>query len=229
MALVDTLIASFQAAQDRARAANELRYEQGMDLFDKIIGRYEEGGTFMKGVESQIERGRTKSVAQGMQSLVSSGLSGTTTAAGLGKKFEEEVGTPARMQAQDIAMERLSAAERDKIGFIERREDIGPDYATIAGLAQTIGSRPRGTVTAPSSYSSLDALHAGDRAAAARKRAAADATHARQRAEREATITKATAYREAYSAKSRTPEAVAQSKRRYGAQSYATLQEQRGY
>lgn len=229
MALVDTLIASFQAAQDRARAANELRYEQGMDLFDKIIGRYEEGGTFMKGIESQIERGRTKSVAQGMQSLVSSGLSGTTTAAGLGKKFEEEVGTPARMQAQDIAMERLSAAERDKIGFIERREDVGPDYATIAGLAQTIGSRPRGAVTAPSSYSNLDALHAGDREAAARKRAAAEATHARQRAARDVTITEATAYREAYSAKSRTPEAVAQSKRRYGAQSYAALQEQRGY
>ena len=95
----------------------------------------------MKGTEAQLERGRTKSVAQGMQALVSSGLASTTQAAGLGKKFEEEVGAPVRLQAQDIASERLSGAERDKAGFIERREDVGPDYATIAGLTQQIGSQ----------------------------------------------------------------------------------------
>ena len=74
-----------------------------------------------------------------MQALVSSGLSSTTQAAGLGKKFEEEVGAPARLQAQDISSQRLSGAEAQKAGFIERREDVGPDYATIASLAQSIG------------------------------------------------------------------------------------------
>ncbi len=140
MALVDELIANFQAAQDRAREANETRYQQGLDIFDRIIERYKDEGTFLKGTEAQLERGRTKSVAQGMQALVSSGLASTTQAAGLGKKFEEEVGAPVRLQAQDIAQQRLSGAEREKVGFIERREDIGPDYATIAGLAQNIGS-----------------------------------------------------------------------------------------
>ena len=140
MALVDELIANFQAAQEKAREANETRYQQGLDIFDRIIERYKEGGDLLKGTEAQLERGRTKSVAQGMQALVSSGLSSTTQAAGLGKKFEEEVGAPVRLQAQDIASERLSGAEREKVGFIERREDVGPDYATIAGLAQQIGS-----------------------------------------------------------------------------------------
>ena len=149
MALVDELIANFQQAQERARAANETRYQQGLDIFDRIIERYKEGGTFLQSTEAQLERGRTKSVAQGMQALVSSGLSSTTQAAGLGKKFEEEVGAPARLQAQDISSQRLSGAETQKAGFIERREDVGPDYATIASLAQTIGSAPQRTISRP--------------------------------------------------------------------------------
>ncbi len=149
IALIDELIANFTAAQERARAANETRYQQGLDIFDRIIERYKEEGTFTEGVEAQLERASTKAVSQGMQSLVSSGLSSTTQAAGLGKKFEEEVGAPTRLQAQDIASERLSGAERGKAGFIERREDIGPDYATIAGLAQTIGSRSRRRIVQP--------------------------------------------------------------------------------
>lgn len=140
MGLVDNLIAQFQAQQEKANLANEQRFQQGLDIFDRIIKQQETGGTLEKTTEAAIGRGRTKSVAQGMQALVSSGLASTTQTAGLGKKFEEEVGVPARLQAADISQQRLSQAQRDKAGFIERREDIGPDYATIAGLAKSIGA-----------------------------------------------------------------------------------------
>ena len=140
MGLVDTLIAQFQAQQESANAANELRFKQGMDIFDRIIKQQEAGGTFEKATEAAIERGRVKSVAQGTQALVSSGLASTTQAAGLGKKFEEEVGTPARLQAADVQSQRLMQALTGKAGFIERREDVGPDFATIAGLAKSIGA-----------------------------------------------------------------------------------------
>ena len=139
MGLVDSLILQFQAQQERANAANELRYQQGLDLFDRIIAQ-SEGGGFMAATEAGLERGQTKAVSQGMQSLVSSGLSSTTQAAGLGKKYEEEVGAPARLQAADVEQQRLTQALTGKAGFIERREDIGPDFATIAGLAQSIGA-----------------------------------------------------------------------------------------
>ena len=140
MGLVDTLIAQFQAQQERANLANEQRFQQGMEIFDRIIKQQEVGGTFQKATEAAIERGRVKSVAQGTQALVSSGLASTTQAAGLGKKFEEEVGVPARLQAADVQSQRLMQALTGKAGFIERREDTGPDFATIAGLAKSIGA-----------------------------------------------------------------------------------------
>lgn len=149
MGLVDNLIAQFQAQQERANAANEQRFQQGLDLFDRIIAQNQPGGTLEKATEATIGRAKTQSVAQGTQALVSSGLASTTQAAGLGKKFEEEIGVPARLQAADIAGQRLSGALRDKAGFIERREDIGPDFGTIASLAQSIGrgSIAQGTPT----------------------------------------------------------------------------------
>ncbi len=105
-----------------------------------MIKQYETGGTFEKTAEARIGRAGEKATASGMQALVSSGLAGTSIAAGLGKKFEEEVGQPARLEAQDIASQRTAQALEKKAGFIERREDVGPDFATIAGLAQTIGT-----------------------------------------------------------------------------------------
>jgi len=140
MGLVDTLIAQFQAQQESANAANELRFKQGMDIFDRIIKQQETGGTFEKATEAAIGRGRTKAVAQGTQALVSSGLASTTQAAGLGKKFEEEVGVPARLQAADVQSQRLMQALTGKAGFIERREDVGPSFGDIAGLAKSIGA-----------------------------------------------------------------------------------------
>lgn len=150
MGLVDTLIAQFQAQQERANLANEQRFQQGLEIFDRIIAQQEAGGAFEAATEAAIGRGRKKSVSQGMQALVSSGLASTTQAAGLGKKFEEEVGVPARLQATDIREQRLAGALKDKAGFIERREDVGPSYSDIAGLAKSIGAgRQARRVTRP--------------------------------------------------------------------------------
>ncbi len=140
MGLVDTLIAQFQEQQARANEANEARYQEGLGLYDQLLKDTEAGGTFEKATEAGIARGRQKAVAQGTQSLVSSGLASTTTAAGLGKKFEEEVGQPARLRAQDVQAQRRSEAIRGKAGFIERREDVGPSFSDIASLAKSIGA-----------------------------------------------------------------------------------------
>ena len=164
MGLVDDLIAQFQEQQDRANAANEQRFKQGMDIFDRIIKQQETGDVSEKATEAAIGRGRTQAVAQGTQSLVSSGLSSTTTAAGLGKKFEEEVGVPARLRATDIRQQRLNQALRDKAGFVERREDTGPSFSDIAGLAKSIGAgrqARRAPAPAPSYRQSSRSILAG--------------------------------------------------------------------
>lgn len=139
MAIVDDIIARFSEQQDKAREANERRYAEALELYDRIIKQYEPGGAFGAGVEAQLGREKVRTVASQTQQLVSSGLFGTSVTAGLGQKFEEEVGAPTRLKAQDIAFERLAQAGVGKAGLIERREDVGPDYATIAQLTSQIG------------------------------------------------------------------------------------------
>lgn len=137
--VVTDLLNQFRAQQQAANAANQQRYQQGLDIYDRIIERNKEGGTFLAATEAQLKSASTRSTASGMQNLVSSGMAGTTQAAGLQKKFEAEVGQPTRLQAQDIAAQRLSEAEIGKASFIERREDVGPSFSDIANLATSIG------------------------------------------------------------------------------------------
>lgn len=137
-----SIMGSFQQAQQEAIRANLERYKQGLAIYDEIIGRYKKGGGFVKGAEAKLERAKKKDVAAGMQSLVSSGLAGTTMAAGLGRRWEEEVGEPGRLSIADIAGQRMAQAQVGKAGFIERRQDIGPDPGLVSQLLQQIGTQP---------------------------------------------------------------------------------------
>ena len=137
------IIANFQAKQDAANAANEKRYEEALALYGDIVEQYKPGGAFGAGFESTLERQKTKTVAGQTQQLVSSGLYGTSVTAGLGQKFEEEVGMPARLKLEDMRMGRYAEAVGQKAGLIERREDTGPDYGMIAQLSAQAASRPR--------------------------------------------------------------------------------------
>lgn len=119
-----------------ARRANEMRYAQAMSIYDEIIKRYQPGGTFGQAALGQLEKQKVRDVGKETQQMISSGLYGTTTTAGLPGKWEAEVGAPARLRLEDIMMERLSQAQIGKAGFIERREDVYPDVGRYAGYAQ---------------------------------------------------------------------------------------------
>lgn len=131
--------AAFSGAAAQATAANEARYAQGMGLWDEIIQRYQPGGGYGEGALASYERGKTRAVGAGMQQLVSSGLANTTVAATIGKKYEEEVGTPFKLQLQDVQSQRLSEAQAGKAGFIERRTDAYPSAGLAAQLGQQTG------------------------------------------------------------------------------------------
>ncbi len=134
------IMQSIQSSSAAARAANKKRLGQVKGIYDKIINRYRPGGGFGKGYEAQLGRAKTQDVASGTQSLVSSGLYGTTQTAGLGKKWEEEVGAPARLKLEDLRMGKLSEAQLGKAGVIERVEDQYPDYAMMANLMRSASS-----------------------------------------------------------------------------------------
>ena len=138
----NSIIETLQKEQEKANQANLTRYQDILKLSDEIAGIYAPGGAFGKGFEAQLDRVKKQTVASGMQQLVSSGLSNTTNAAGLGQQFEENVGAPSRLRLEDLRMDRYSNALGAKQGFMERRTDSGPDYGAIAQYANQVGQAP---------------------------------------------------------------------------------------
>ena len=141
--------------------------------FGQAIDQFKPGGGYMQGIEAGLDRGRTKAVASGMSGLVSAGMSNTTQAGGLGKRYEEEIGAPTRAGAETQRMQNLAGlyaalggAEQGAyegyagrgLGYAqiaaEQRASTGPGYGayrplpTLAGM----GSRNRSSIpsTAPS-------------------------------------------------------------------------------
>jgi hypothetical protein len=142
-AVLGDLVKQFEKQFGEAKKANIERYAEAKNLYDEVIRMFQPGGSFDIGMESQLGRSRQKAIAQGTQALVSSGLYGTTQQAGLGKKFEEEVGLPARERMESYRAGQLAKATEAKAGVIERREDEYPDYRTIAGLTQQATAAPK--------------------------------------------------------------------------------------
>lgn len=89
---------------------------QVSDLFATAKKLYSKKGAYMKGTEAAISRGSKRAVASGVQQLASVGLAGTSIIGGLGKKYEEEVGMPARAQATTARLSALSGLLQAEAG-----------------------------------------------------------------------------------------------------------------
>ncbi len=129
-----TLAKKFESEYASAKTANLKRYQQAMGMYDEIIEQYKPGGGFGAGFESQLESRKVKDVGTSMQQQISSGLFGVQSTGGIGRRWESEVGTPARLQLEDVRMGRYGEAITSKAGAIERREDEYPDSSLIANL-----------------------------------------------------------------------------------------------
>jgi hypothetical protein len=157
MASFDELMQQFESASTEARAATDRRLAQATAIYDEIINRYQPGGAFERRGLAQLESQRTRDVGTESQQLISSGLYGTTTMGGVGRRWEESVGEPAKLALEDTMMQRLSQAQTGKAGLLERVEDVGPDpglYAQLMGQAASgpsyIGSGSQPGPTGPS-------------------------------------------------------------------------------
>lgn len=133
----------FRQTQQREQAsieANQRRLTQATAIYDEIINRYRPGGSFGEGYLSQLETQKVQDVGKETQQMISSGLYGTTTAAGAGQRWEANVGAGARLKLEDLQMERLSTAQIGKAGLIERVENPAPDYGMLFQAMQAQGS-----------------------------------------------------------------------------------------
>lgn len=125
----------FQQLEEEHRARTQERETEVRGLYDQIIGQYQPDGGFGAGTEAMIGRQKQQYLGSATQNLISSGMFGSTMTAGLGKKFEEEVGMPTRLKLEDLRYDRLSQAMGEKAGFVERIEDRIPSYGEIAQLS----------------------------------------------------------------------------------------------
>ena len=86
-------------------------------LLSEAKGLYAPEGDYMAGIEAQLGRGRTRTVAGGMQGLAAAGLASTSMAGGLARKYEEEVAAPTMAQATTRRLAALADLARTEAGF----------------------------------------------------------------------------------------------------------------
>jgi hypothetical protein len=113
-------------------------YLTGRKLLQQAAAQYAPGGGYTAGVEAMLARLSKKSMASGMNNLVSSGLAGTTMAGGLANKFAEETAAPTLAQAES-----------------ERAKGLADIYMQSANFAGQYGNpRQTSTIIAPSKLTS---------------------------------------------------------------------------
>jgi hypothetical protein len=131
------------AAQEKRTKARE---KEARGLYDRIIKMFEPGGQYGQGTEAMLDRQKKRDVGASMQQLISSGLYGTTTAAGLPIAWEEAVGAPTRAKLEDMRYGQLATSLGNKAQFVTNIEDVLPDYGMIAGLQSQASARPLGSM-----------------------------------------------------------------------------------
>lgn len=130
-----SIMQSLIDAQNKAVQANLQRYDQAMAIYDSVIQTYSPGGAFEKRRLEDLETLKTQTVGQELSGQISSGLFGLSTTPQLSEGFEATTGARERTNIEDIMFQRLTGAQMGKAGFIERREDVGPDMGLLAQLA----------------------------------------------------------------------------------------------
>jgi hypothetical protein len=129
--MLNTLIGDYaQAKSDR-----QARYGQGLQLMQDAIAQFQPGGAFEQSAMNLYQQGKRNTMASGMQSLVSSGLAGTSNPMVMNKKYEEDVGNPFRMNLAAEQSSRLGSALQNAAGDMSSFQDIYPDAGTLSYLA----------------------------------------------------------------------------------------------
>lgn len=141
--LVGDLAKTYQAQSDAANAKNEQRYDQILAGYDK---RTNNGFTELKNLNNQnmddVTNLYTQRRGQAEQDLTDRGLGNTTVRSSVMQGLTgQEAMDRARIQDANTLQRvgAMSGLTGDTLGFMERRNDQGPDMAGLAALAQGVG------------------------------------------------------------------------------------------
>ncbi|HUU36487.1 MAG TPA: hypothetical protein VMW48_20620 [Vicinamibacterales bacterium] len=137
------LAGEFQAKMDEANAANEARYQQGMagygQLEGEVMGMY--GGMGNQRM-ADIDRAAEQKYSAIGQDAVSRGLAGTTAPRSDHYGVFREAQGAKNQLAEDVTGQQANALMNIRggaLGFLERREDVAPNYDQLIRLAEMTG------------------------------------------------------------------------------------------
>jgi hypothetical protein len=137
------LIGSFQQAIDKANAANERRYQQILSGYNDLAKRTQANVAGLGQAQlADINREYANAGANVYNTLVNRGFGNSslpvTMQQGVMRGRAQEVGRLNEQLAR-LRAEYDMAITQGKLGAIERRSDIGPDYGQLVQLAQAMG------------------------------------------------------------------------------------------
>lgn len=158
MAYLDA-IANLQKSREAANKANQKRLTEALGYYDQLVDIFSPGGDYGKSLEASLAIGKRGSVSTGMQNLVSSGMANTQMAAGLGTAFEQQVANPARLQLEDVRLQRLSEALMGKAGTLERVQDYGPSDELVSSNPANYTTRTITNTPSESLWARSNRLH----------------------------------------------------------------------
>lgn len=130
-------------AQQEARAANEQRYKDILAGHDaRIAGARGEIDQLGGRERLAIEDRRTQDAARAEQGLIDRGLGSTTIRSSVMRGYDAARDRALTGLAEDqsrLKLQYLPTLEGERLGFMERRNDVGPDPKTSIDLATQLG------------------------------------------------------------------------------------------
>ena len=137
------VLSQYQQAMDDANAANDLRYQQGMNM---LGDRYTRGMGYLDNAGQQegadIRQDYHNLGTRIDQDLISRGLSGTTIRPTQQMGVQRELSSSLGRMNERLAQQKVATDAQlsgDIAGFLERREDQAPDISQMLALMQAAG------------------------------------------------------------------------------------------
>jgi hypothetical protein len=129
-----------EAMADKMNARALSRETEIRSIYDQLLDRYKPGGAASQRAQTLFESERIKGVGAKTHALMSKGLANTTLDPGA--VWMSETGNVLKAKLEDLTESRYADIARQKAGFIERIQDVGPDPSAVGGYAQQIANVP---------------------------------------------------------------------------------------
>jgi len=129
---LQSLYSQFQKRETEAKAANVAREKEIRNIYANVLNEISGSNASLRASGlKDIETQSKQLVGQETQQMISSGLYGTTTAAGIPTKVASTFTQPARLKLEDFLSARKREVQLGLAGFVERIENPYPDYNAL--------------------------------------------------------------------------------------------------